>query len=77
MTTMSTCNGPFPEHRRFDRIERPALHWNLGSAPVNLSLLLAVLRPATSPEEDAVLRRLFLVRLLDRQGSDPKGSLVS
>ena len=77
MTPTPTCDGPFVRNRRFERIERPAVHWNFGSAPVNLTLLLAVLHPITTPEEDALLRRLFLVRLLDRKTSDSGGSLVA
>lgn len=73
---MSTYDGPFKQHRRFERIERPALHWTFGSAPVNLSLLIRVLRPTTTEEEDAVLRRLFLVRILDRETPARKESLA-
>ena len=68
---MSTPDGPISPSRCLDHFDRPALHWSLGSAPVNLTLLLSILSPNLNPEEEALLRRLFLVRILDHRASDP------
>ena len=67
---MSTPDGPISPSRCFDHLDRPALHWSLGSAPVNLTLLLSILSPNLTQEEEALLRRLFLVRILEQRASD-------
>ncbi len=67
---MSTPDGPNLPSRRFDHLDRPSRHWNLGPAPVNLTLLLSILSPNFTQEEDAFLRRLFLVRILEQRASD-------
>lgn len=72
--TMPSSDRPSFQFRRFESIDRPACHWVCGSVPVNVSILLSILRRPVTFEEDVLLRRLFLVRILEREVSKPDDS---
>lgn len=75
--TILRCDWKDSTHRRFERLDRPALQWNPCETPVNLSLLLAILHAPISSEEEALLRRLFLVRMLERESTQSDASSLA
>jgi len=69
---MQRRDWQFSTHRRFARVEPLPMPPISEPRPENLSLLLSILRAPVTADEEALVNRLFIVRLLGRESRGPR-----